>query len=218
MSANSASGCSIVSNTVALRSVWRASVLIARAAVLSGGVAMNKHECQLGDWHTVGFDDGARGAPLTRVADYSKACAKYSVRPDLSSYRSGYDLGLDTYCRDSNGFAVGSAGASYEGVCPAQLEPQFLNGYRTGHQLFELQSAVSGLQSQIAERRYALSETQEQLTAASAAIVSDSTPSEQRAALLVKITELSQRHGALEVEISELERTLAVRQNDLGRF
>ena len=198
--------------------VSRPGLLLLGAVTLAGCAAMNQHECQLGDWHTAGFDDGAKGVPVTRVADYAKACSKYSISPDLSAYRAGYDLGLETYCRDSNGFAVGSRGGAYVGVCPAQLEPQFLNGYRVGHQLFELQSAVSGLESQIAERRYALRETQEQLTAASAAVVSDSTPSDQRAALLVKITELAQRHGHLEAEISELERTLAVRQEDLGRF
>jgi hypothetical protein len=218
MSANSASGCSIVSNTVALRSVWRASVLIASAAVLSGCAAMNKRECQLGDWHTVGFDDGARGAPLTRVADYSKACAKYSVRPDLSAYRSGYDLGLDTYCRDSNGFAVGSAGASYEGVCPAQLEPQFLNGYRTGHQLFELQLAVSNVGSELSQRQSMLREVEEHLAVTEAAIISDGTPAEQRALLLVKVAELSEREGELKAEIIGLERNLAVRQEDFRRF
>lgn len=179
---------------------------------------MSKHECQLGDWHTVGFADGAKGEPLTRVAEYSKACAKYGVRPELSVYQSGYDLGIDTYCRDSNGFAVGSAGAGYEGVCPAQLEPQFLNGYRTGHHLFELQSAVSNVGSELFQRQSMLREAEEHLAETQAAIISDSTPAEQRALLLIRATELVEREGTLRAEIIGLERDLAIRQEDFRRF
>ena len=185
---------------------------------LAGCAAMSQRECQLGDWHTAGFDDGVRGASMTRVADYRKACSKYNISPDLAAYRAGYDLGLETYCRDSNGFAVGARGAAYEGVCPTALEGQFLNGFRPGHHLYELQSAVSGIDGQIAQRKYSLRETEEQLTAATAAVVSDSTPSDQRAALLVKIAELSRRHGALEAQLSELERSLGTQQEELRRF
>lgn len=198
---------------------WRCSGLLLLGAVaLAGCAAMNQRECQLGDWHTAGFDDGARGLPVTRLADYAKACSKYGISPDLASYRSGYDQGLETYCRDGNGFVVGSSGAAYNGVCPAGLEGQFMQGFRVGRQLFEMQSAVRELQGQISAREYSLRETREQLAAAEAAVISDSTPSDERARLLVKITELSQQQGALEAQISELERSLAVRQADLGRF
>jgi hypothetical protein len=179
---------------------------------------MNQRECQLGDWHTAGFNDGARGVPVTRVADYSRACSKYGISPDLTTYRSGYDQGLETYCREGNGYVVGSTGAPYNGVCPATLEPQFMQGFRVGRQLFEMQSAVNDLQNQIASREYALHQNDEQLAAASAAIVSDSTPSDQRAALVVRVAELSQERGTLAAQIDELQRNLAVRQVDLARF
>ena len=218
MSAIAVSRCSNLSSTVAWPHAWRASVVIACAAVLSGCAAMNQHECQLGDWHTVGFNDGVRGEPLTRLAEYSKACAKYGVRPDLVVYRSGYDLGIDNYCRDANGFAVGSAGASYEGVCPAQLEPQFLSGYRPGHHLFELQSAVSNVGSELFRHQSMLHEAEEHLAETQAAVISDSTPAEQRALLLIKASELAEREGTLKGEIIGLERDLAARQEDFRRF
>jgi Protein of unknown function (DUF2799) len=193
-------------------------LLLLCAGALAGCAAMSQRECQLGDWHTAGFDDGARGVPVTRIADYSKACSKYGVSPDLTAYRSGYDEGLQTYCREGNGYVVGSAGAPYNGVCPSSLEPQFMQGFRVGRQLFELQASVNDLQNQIASREYALRENTEQLAAASAAIMSDSTPSDQRAALIVKVAELSQEQGALRAQIDELQRNLAVRQVDLARF
>ncbi len=198
---------------------WRSSgLLLLCAMALAGCAAMNQRECQLGDWHTAGFDDGAKGLPVTRIADYSKACSKYGISPDLASYRSGYDQGLETYCREGNGFVVGSTGAPYNGVCPSNLEPQFMQGFRVGRQLFEMQASVNDLQGQISAHEYSLRETSEQLAAAEAAVISDNTPSDQRAALLLKIAELSQQQGALRAQITELQRSLAVRQEDLLRF
>jgi hypothetical protein len=194
------------------------SLLALSAVTVAGCAAMSKSECQLGDWHTAGFDDGAKGIPVTRLADYAKACGKYSISPDLGSYRTGYDLGLETYCRDSNGFAVGSRGAAYEGVCPANLEVQFLQGFRVGHQLFELQAAVNGIEGQIGQRRALLQETAERLAATQGAIISDSTSADQRISLLVKAGELWQQQRNLEAEIVQLERNLAVSQQDLNRF
>src|SRR5258708_25783105 len=131
----------------------RTSLLVVAVVTVAGCAAMSKRECQLGDWHTAGVDDGAMGIPVTRLADYAKACGKYSISPDLATYRTGYDLGLETYCRDSNGFAVGSRGAAYEGVCPANLEVQFLQGFRVGHQLFELQAVANGIEGQMGDPR-----------------------------------------------------------------
>jgi len=194
------------------------SLLAMGAVTVAGCAAMSKSECQLGDWHTAGFDDGARGLPVTRLADYAKACGKYSIRPDLGTYRAGYDLGLETYCRDSNGFAVGSRGAAYEGVCPVNLEAQFLQGFRVGHQLFELQASVNSIEGQIGQRRALLQETAERLAATQAAIISDGTSADQRISLLVKAGELWEQQKTLEAEIVQLERNLVVSQQDLNRF
>jgi hypothetical protein len=196
----------------------RMSLLVVAVVTVAGCAAMSKRECQLGDWHTAGFDDGAMGIPVTRLADYAKACGKYSISPDLATYRTGYDLGLETYCRDSNGFAVGSRGAAYGGVCPANLEVQFLQGFRVGHQLFELQAVVNGIEGQIGERREMLQESTERLAATQAAIISDSTSADQRIILLAKAGELWQQQRSLEAEIVQLQRNLAVSQQDLSRF
>ena len=164
-------------------------------------------------------DGRARGRLLReRRAQLAPGARPRSGDPDLAAYRAGYDLGLETYCRDSNGFAVGARGAVYEGVCPTALEGPFLNGYRQGHHLYELQSAVSGIDGQIAGRRHQLHEVEERLAETQTQIISDSTPADQRAALLVKAYELSERHGRLESEIAELERSLGTQQEELRRF
>jgi hypothetical protein len=196
----------------------RMSLLAIGVVTVAGCAAMSKRECQTGDWRTAGFDDGAQGIPVTRLADYAKACGKYSISPDLATYRAGYDLGLETYCRDSNGFAVGSRGAAYQGVCPANLEAQFLQGFRVGHQLFELQATVNGIEGEIGQHRALLQENAERMAATQAAIISDGTSADQRIILLAKAGELWQQQRTLEAEIAQLELNLTVSQQDLNRF
>jgi hypothetical protein len=112
-------------------------------AALAGCATMSQRDCQLADWHSAGLSDASKGLPMTRLAEYTQACSQYNVSPDLTAYRVGYDLGLKSYCKDSNGFAVGSSGEGYQGVCPANLEPQFLTGYRAGHTIFVLHDFTS---------------------------------------------------------------------------
>jgi hypothetical protein len=193
--------------------------LLAFVTVILGGCAvMSQQECRVSDWHTVGFEDGAKGTNVTKIAGYRKACAKYGVAPDLDSYRSGYALGLQTYCQESNGFKVGSSGRRYEGVCPSQLEEQYLQGYRPGRQLFELRSAVDHAGGQLAARRNALHENKEQLAQIEAGLIDESTSTDQRVILGTEIYKLSKQQGALENDIVALQSELAIREDELDRF
>jgi hypothetical protein len=193
--------------------------LLALATALFGGCsAMSKQECLVSDWHTVGFEDGARGANVTRIADYRKACAKYSVAPDLDSYRGGYALGLQTYCQESNGFKIGSSGGRYEGICPAALEGQYLLGYRPGRQLFELRVGVDQTAGQLSAAHNALRENKKRLVENAAALMQEGTPADQRVIIGTQIYGLSKEQAQLENDIYALERELAARQDELDRF
>ncbi|MDB6044158.1 MAG: hypothetical protein JWM63_2709 [Gammaproteobacteria bacterium] len=194
------------------------TLLALMTATLNGCAAMNQQECRVSDWHTVGFEDGAKGANVTRIGDYREACAKYSVAPDLDSYRSGYALGLQAYCQESNGFRIGSSGGRYEGICPPQLERQYLQGYRPGHQLFELRAGVNNTGGRLTATRNALHENKQRLAEKEAALIEEGTPVEQRAILGTEIYKLSKQQGALENEIVDLERELAARQDELDQF
>ena len=91
---------------------------------LLGGCAggLSKDECLYADWQAIGYEDGARGAPASAVSSHRQACAKKAgVTPDMTAYLTGRDEGLREYCKPSNGFAVGSRGARYYGVCTGPL-------------------------------------------------------------------------------------------------
>jgi Protein of unknown function (DUF2799) len=196
---------------------WRALLPLA-VIVLAGCSAMGRSECEVSDWRSVGFEDGARGASVARIGDYRKACAKHGVTPDLEAYRAGYAQGVETYCRAANGFNLGSSGGAYGGMCPGELEGEFLSGYQSGRQLYELNAAVNAVSSQIAGKRHALSEVREAQSVKEAALLDKDTPDNERVLLANDIYELGRRQGKLESEIGALQRELGARQEELDKF
>lgn len=185
---------------------------------LTGCAAMDHSQCVSSDWHTVGFEDGARGHPMTKIGDYRRACAKYSVAPDFEAYRAGHSEGVELYCREGNGFNVGSRGDVYHAVCPPEYEQRFLAGYHTGRQLYELSSAVESAERRLASKRRALEEARRRLVEMQAAVIDKETSEEERAKLIVEIADSGHQQGRLESEIGALERELGARQEELNQF
>lgn len=89
---------------------------------LHGCAGMNSEECLSTDWSTIGYEDGANGYTGDRIGNYRKACGKHGVTPDLVAYQQGREQGLSEYCQPGRGFAVGSSGGQYRGVCDANQE------------------------------------------------------------------------------------------------
>ena len=103
-------------------------------------------------------------------------------------------------------------------MCPAELEEEFLNGYQSGHQLYELTAAVNVVSSQIAGKRHALRELKEAQAEKEAALLDKDTPDNERVLLAKDIYELGRRQGAIENEIGALQRELGARQEELDKF
>ena len=200
-----------------VKSYWRA-VLPIGVLALAGCSAMNRSECQVSDWRAVGFEDGAKGASVARIGEYRKACSKYQVAPDLEAYRAGYAEGVSSYCREANGFNVGSRGVVYQGICPAESEEGFLTGYRSGFHLYELNVAVDSLSGQIASKHQSLHQLKEQLDEKKASLLDKNTPDSERALLASDIYNLGRQRGKLENEIEALQRELGARQEELARY
>jgi hypothetical protein len=174
--------------------------------MLGGCATMNEQECLVSDWRTVGFEDGAFGRPMTTIGNYRQACAKHGVSPDLESYRSGHADGVQNFCQPVQGFNYGRSGGTYQGVCPAELEGDFVPAYNDGRHLYDLESAVRNTDSQIAQRKRALANIKEALIATEAALIREGSSAEERLTLLAETKELARQHGVIEAEIVELER------------
>ena len=180
------------------------------ALTFSGCATMNEQECLVTDWRTVGFEDGALGRSPESISRYRQACAKHGVTPNLEAYRGGHAEGVETFCQPVKGFNYGHSGATYRGVCPADLEYAFLAAYNEGRELHELESAVRSADSLIAQRHRALENIKQQITNNEAGLIAEGASASERITLLAETKDLSRQIGIIEAEIVELERDRAV--------
>jgi hypothetical protein len=186
--------------------------------LLTGCAGMSQKDCAATDWRTVGYEDGVNGYSGGRIARYRTACSKYGVAPDLAAYQAGREQGLHEFCRPANGYRIGAAGGSYEGVCPADLEPPFVAAYNAGHELYTLEARVYNTDAQLNAKRSELSGIEHGVVASSAAVVSDGTTAEQRAQALVDTAQMAERAGSLRQEIRQLETDRINYERDLEEY
>ena len=200
----------------ATRALRCAPLLLALS--LSGCASMNKNECLAVDWRTVGYEDGAAGWPAERIADHRRACARYGVAPDLIAYQTGRSQGLREFCRPLNGYRLGERGGGYAGVCPAELEPDFVGAYDSGRELYNLRSRAAAAANRLDAAHREIEHTEHELVEQSALLVSNDASSEQRAQALISTKDLAEKLGRLKGEIGDLERDKARCEVELAHY
>jgi len=186
--------------------------------IMSGCATMNADECRNADWRIVGYEDGLQGAGGDRIGQHREACAKHSVTPDLEAYQSGRTIGLKEFCQPLTGFHLGSAGRNYNGVCPDNLETDFLAAYRDGRELYRYQGRVNTIESTIRSRHSEIETIKQTLTENEALIISGDTSKEDRVLLLKEMWDLAKHQGELEEEIKNLEIERASRIQELEDY
>lgn len=180
-------------------------LLLILLLVTGGCATMNQSECTTADWDMIGMGDGSRGYLESYIDNHRRACAKFGVTPDLSDYRAGHSQGIIQFCTERNGFALGRSGTNYNGACPADLEPTFLEAYSIGreirqasHKIGRISSSIKAKQQEIEKITITKNEKEQLL------IHGDLTPTE-RAILLSEIKDLDRAVPAIEDEIYDLE-------------
>jgi len=201
-----------------MKAKW--NILGAALAILalSGCASMSSEECVATDWSAVGYEDGARGYTTERFTSHRKACAKHGVTADFEAYQAGREQGLVEYCQPGRGYDVGARGARYYGVCPVELEQDFLDAYNAGYHLYTLRSNVNRANSAIAAKERELENVQDQVRQKEAALIDRETTTEDRVLLLADLKRLSERTGELEVEIQVLHEERARHQFELDNY
>jgi hypothetical protein len=126
----------------------RLSVLLAVLA-MSGCATLNEGQCRSDSWADLGFLDGRNGRSVDRIADHKEACEKYGTDPDRDDYVADRNEELVQYCTRHNGFEVGRSNGTYEGVCATVNERAFLEGFNKGKALYEAQSRLASVESEI---------------------------------------------------------------------
>ena len=183
---------------------WAGITVALLVLALSGCASMSGDECVTGDWAAIGFEDGSRGYTSDRISGYRKACAKHGVTPDFQAYLRGRDQGLVEFCQPGRGFSLGANGGQYNGVCAADREPEFLDAYRAGSELYRLRANVSQANSAIYAKQKQLEITKDEMRVKEVALISDETTTEERVVLIADLVDLSERTGELESEIEML--------------
>jgi len=175
-------------------------------------------ECAISDWHTIGYEDGARGYSADNIGRHRKACAKHGVAPDFESYQAGRKDGLRQFCQPSRGFNLGASGGRYNGVCPSDMEFDFVEAFNSGHQLYNLRASVNSATKQIKAMESELEQTKDDIRTAEAALIAKETTMQDRVLLLADLKELSERIGQLEAEIVGLVEERAIAEQQLATY
>jgi hypothetical protein len=186
--------------------------------VIAGCSGMSQQACLSSDWRTVGFEDGSLGRSEANIANYQRQCAEHGVQPNLDAYRQGHAQGVEVYCRAGNGFEAGHSGAVYQGVCPKNLEPEFLANYNSGHRLYELESAVRNIDAQIASNNYEQERIRGELTSIAAAMIASDTKAEDRVLMVSRSAELGRRYGELTNATKSLTEERALHDRELREY
>ncbi|MBM0103251.1 DUF2799 domain-containing protein [Steroidobacter sp. S1-65] len=198
-------------------SILRGSAAMVLLA-LGACATMDREECLTVDWRTVGFEDGVRGYAGDRIGQHRKACAKHGVTPDFAAYQAGREAGLREFCVPANGFRLGSQGGSYSGICPADLEPAFADAYRSGQQLYTLESRLSNVTHSLNSKREKLRDAEADIVTRSAVAISSDATVEERAQAVVDVKQLGELVGRLKSEIKQLEEERVHSERDLQDY
>ena len=200
-------------------------VLLIGALVLSGCATLNKNECLTADWYQIGYEDGARGFPDTRISSHREACAKHGISPDFRAYQDGHEEGVIRFCTPRNGFEQAQRGYNYSGICPPSLEGGFLDGYDAGRQIYAVTSAVRNFQSEQSNNENKIESLQTEITEKTNLMLANDTTIDDRYRLNQEISQMQQDLGGLEernkqliVELAEAKARLRVLEEKYAYF
>ena len=126
--------------------LWRCFLLplsvTASMVLLSSCATLSKEECTVGNWQTIGYNDGVAGYYSDRLAAHAKACAKVGTAPDYQAWERGRVLGLKQYCTVDNAYNIGKRGKTINSVCPAEAASQLQRGNQQGLTLYKLNNDI----------------------------------------------------------------------------
>ncbi len=195
----------------------RLIVTLTGLTLMGGCASMSADECRSADWRTVGYEDGRAGS-AGRIGDHRKACAKVDVAPDLDLYEAGRADGLRKYCIPSKGYEVGRNGRRYNGVCPADLEPAFVEALEDGRVLYRLESAVDDLESEINDIERDLDDDEDKIRDLEQQLVDGEGDATTRRRLLDEIRQITRDAESHRITLVELNRDLYRAEQELEEY
>lgn len=189
-------------------------IIIFASLTCVGCATMNKNDCRNANWRMIGLEDGSQGKEQSYISNHRKACAKYNIAPDLDAYQGGYTQGLAKFCTSSRGYALGISGSAYAGICPSELEEQFLEGYHGGRQLFDVSREIEKLGNRIIVAQKELDQLKADLQAKEQMVVSNQSSESERTALLQQIKTIQSKIDEIQKQIDDDKRNNVRQQRE----
>lgn len=188
--------------------------LLLTGALVSGCATMSESECLTADWQAIGYEDGSAGRPATHIGARRQACAEFGVTPDTSAWTFGRDEGLLNYCVPANGFRIARAGQIYAGVCPGQLEDNFMLGFREGRVIGDAEREAKAAERAVTQARRELDGIDGKIKAldVDGALMDAEMTLDEKKEVLEGVRKLEARRGELGAEIEAMIRAAATAQ------
>ena len=168
------------------------------ALALGSCATMSAEQCMAGDWSGQGYVDGQSGLTMSRLDEHAQACAEHGVSPDAAAYAAGREQGLVQYCTPYKGFEVGRNGSAYAGVCPSDLEADFMYAYRDGQVVNAVEQALSNARGRVDSLGDRLEELDEKIIAKQAEARAEGLTEAQREAVRERIAEIRRERADTE--------------------
>ncbi len=181
---------------------------LSTVVLLSGCSTLNKDECRNANWKMIGYEDGSRGQGPERIGAHRQSCAQHNITPDLQAYQNGHAEGMRQFCQPRNGYQQGQNGYRYTGGCPHDLEPAFVQGHKSGAEIYAVKNKINSARTQQNNAIKNIKQVENDIAGKEKLIVLGNTTSTQRLILLQDIKQLTQTKGDLEDEIHGLDITL----------
>ena len=183
--------------------------------VISGCATLGKDECLNADWLTIGYEDGSKGYPASRIGSHREDCAKHGISPDFNRYEQGRLKGLREYCTPQKGYIWGTSGKQYAYVCPPNLEPAFLEGYHRGKIVYGAQMEVKRQKARLTKMHDKLRSVKKELRAYENELINEDIGPQRRKKLLEEIKIITELRLNLLDKIIEQEALLEASKLDL---
>lgn len=132
-----------------MRLVYFLIPILGSTLLMSGCATLNKQQCIVGDWQSIGYNDGVAGHYADRLAAHSKACAIAGVSPDYLAWERGRQLGLKQYCTVTHAYALGRQGRQLNDVCPSAMMTTLYHVNAQGREYYTLSNQLTAEQHQL---------------------------------------------------------------------
>jgi hypothetical protein len=191
---------------------------ISGLVALSGCATLGKDECLNADWRTIGYEDGARGYPTSKIGSHRKDCAKHGITPDFERYEQGRLDGLQEYCTPQKGYILGTSGRQYTQVCPPDLEEAFAAGYYQGRIVYDAETELKRQNAEMTKKQNELHSLEKELQGYEAELINDDTGPRRRKKLLEEIKMLTEQRLFILGKIKEQEALIETSQLNLKKI